>query len=508
MSVTIYTKENCVQCRATTRAMDKAGISYELKSATEPDNLTYLKDDLAVTAAPVVVADGADAEDGELSYWYGFRPELVKELAARQDTAPAADVSPVRSTTDPEVGTREWFLDQMSLNRDQAHTDYSGLTAPMSEWMPDAVAGTNSVAGRDFTNATFEGAVLRGLDFERCSLTDVNFTRADLSRVQFWQSDVAGADFTDADCTGADFTSSTGFESVESITNATFDRANMTGMRLHKQALGTASFKGALLGLSEINDVLAPDVDFSDADFTRAHINRGELDGINITNAIAPALSVSNSSLVGSNAFEADFQGAVFTGVDARDTVFSSSSLQGAAFRSCNLEETAYRHANASGAVFDHCHLAGAEASLARFDGAQLTSCQLREADFSHTSARAASFQGSELQSVNFTHSDVRGADFRNTDLSRADFTGAVTTGADFTGATLDGVVGLAPTTSATAPTSVLRGVFAHTLPESLAAMNGSQGDLQQLTGRVVRQDSATVNQKPTGPDSDSGVSL
>lgn len=508
MSVTIYTKENCVQCRATTRAMDKAGISYELKSATEPDNLTYLKDDLAVTAAPVVVADGADAEDGELTYWYGFRPELVKELAARQDTAPAADVSPVRSTTDPEVGTREWFLDQMSLNRDQAHTDYSGLTAPMSEWMPDAVAGTNNVAARDFTNATFEGAVLRGLDFERCSLTDVNFTRADLSRVQFWQSDVAGADFTDADCTGADFTSATGFESVESITNATFDRANMTGMRLHKQALGTASFKGALLGLSEINDVLAPDVDFSDADFTRAHINRGELDGIDITNAIAPALSVSNSSLVGSKAFEADLSGSTFHGVDARSTIFSSASLQGSKFSSSDLEEATFRHADASGAVFDRCDLQLIEASSARFDGAHLTHCHVRDADFSHTSARAANFEASSMQHANFTGADLRGANFRETNLVDADFTGAVTTGADFTGADLDGVKGLAPTTSATAPTSVLRGVFAHTLPESLAAMNGSQGDLQQQSGRVVRQDSATANQQPTGPDSDPGVSM
>lgn len=30
MAITIYSKPNCVQCTATYRAMDKAGLSYEL----------------------------------------------------------------------------------------------------------------------------------------------------------------------------------------------------------------------------------------------------------------------------------------------------------------------------------------------------------------------------------------------------------------------------------------------------------------------------------------------
>ena len=61
MAITIYSKPNCVQCTATYRAMDKAGLSYETV-------------DISLDAqAPVVVA----GED----HWSGFRPDKIKTLA-------------------------------------------------------------------------------------------------------------------------------------------------------------------------------------------------------------------------------------------------------------------------------------------------------------------------------------------------------------------------------------------------------------------------------------------
>ncbi|HEY0218064.1 MAG TPA: glutaredoxin domain-containing protein, partial [Cellulomonas sp.] len=35
MSITVYSKPSCVQCNATYRALDKAGLAYEVVDITE-----------------------------------------------------------------------------------------------------------------------------------------------------------------------------------------------------------------------------------------------------------------------------------------------------------------------------------------------------------------------------------------------------------------------------------------------------------------------------------------
>lgn len=74
MSVIVYSKPSCVQCVATLKALDKAGIEYsKLDISADPEarenalGLGYLQ-------APVV-----DAGDG--NHWSGFRPDRINELA-------------------------------------------------------------------------------------------------------------------------------------------------------------------------------------------------------------------------------------------------------------------------------------------------------------------------------------------------------------------------------------------------------------------------------------------
>lgn len=72
MSITVYTKPLCVQCDATKRALNKAGIAYNLVDITEdPDALAAVKA-RGYVQAPVVIAD----EDS----WSGFRPDKIKQL--------------------------------------------------------------------------------------------------------------------------------------------------------------------------------------------------------------------------------------------------------------------------------------------------------------------------------------------------------------------------------------------------------------------------------------------
>ena len=74
MAITVYTKPQCVQCGATIKALDKAGITYELVDlTTDIDARDYVMA-LGHLQAPVVVTD--------TDHWAGFRPDRIKNLAA------------------------------------------------------------------------------------------------------------------------------------------------------------------------------------------------------------------------------------------------------------------------------------------------------------------------------------------------------------------------------------------------------------------------------------------
>ncbi|GAB2629151.1 glutaredoxin-like protein NrdH [Prescottella soli] len=74
MSITVYTKPACVQCNATYRALDKAGLEYDVVDISEsPEARDYVMA-LGYLQAPVVVA-GDD-------HWSGFRPDRIKDLTA------------------------------------------------------------------------------------------------------------------------------------------------------------------------------------------------------------------------------------------------------------------------------------------------------------------------------------------------------------------------------------------------------------------------------------------
>lgn len=73
MSVTVYSKPACVQCTATTRALDMKGIEYSLVDLSQDDAAMEKVTALGYRQAPVVIA-GAD-------HWAGFRPDMIARLA-------------------------------------------------------------------------------------------------------------------------------------------------------------------------------------------------------------------------------------------------------------------------------------------------------------------------------------------------------------------------------------------------------------------------------------------
>ena len=78
MTITVYTKPACFQCKATYRALDKAGLDYStVDISVDAEALQQVKD-LGYAQAPVVIA----GED----HWSGFRPDKIKALAAEAET--------------------------------------------------------------------------------------------------------------------------------------------------------------------------------------------------------------------------------------------------------------------------------------------------------------------------------------------------------------------------------------------------------------------------------------
>ena len=74
MTVTVYSKPACVQCTATTRALDAKGIAYTRVDLTQDAVAMAQVLAMGYRQAPVVIA-------GE-QHWTGFRPDMIGRLAA------------------------------------------------------------------------------------------------------------------------------------------------------------------------------------------------------------------------------------------------------------------------------------------------------------------------------------------------------------------------------------------------------------------------------------------
>ena len=73
MSITVYSKPACVQCTATTRALESRGIDFALVDLTEDAAAMELVQGLGYRQAPVVIA-------GDV-HWAGFRPDMISRLS-------------------------------------------------------------------------------------------------------------------------------------------------------------------------------------------------------------------------------------------------------------------------------------------------------------------------------------------------------------------------------------------------------------------------------------------
>ncbi len=79
MTITVYSKPSCVQCTATYRALDRAGLPYDVVDLSADELALAQVMELGYQQAPVVFAGD--------EHWAGFRPDRIKATAARVQAA-------------------------------------------------------------------------------------------------------------------------------------------------------------------------------------------------------------------------------------------------------------------------------------------------------------------------------------------------------------------------------------------------------------------------------------
>ena len=72
--VSVYKKDNCIQCTMTMKEMDKLGIKYETVNMSENEAEREKVKGMGYMTAPVVFVD-------EGNHWGGYRLEKISPLA-------------------------------------------------------------------------------------------------------------------------------------------------------------------------------------------------------------------------------------------------------------------------------------------------------------------------------------------------------------------------------------------------------------------------------------------
>lgn len=81
MRITIYTRNDCVQCHATKRAMESRGVEFEMVNVDQDPAAADSLRAQGFRALPVVFA-------GDES-WSGFRPDMINRLRVEATAARA-----------------------------------------------------------------------------------------------------------------------------------------------------------------------------------------------------------------------------------------------------------------------------------------------------------------------------------------------------------------------------------------------------------------------------------
>ncbi len=175
----------------------------------------------------------------------------------------------------------------------------------------------------------------------------------------------------------------------------------------------------------------------SDATPIAEQIRSGELQGVELVEALRRETDLAGIDLSG-----CDLSGADLSGLQ-----LFKANLSGAFLRETNLQNAELSAADLSGANLESaklCHAGLGMANLSNVNafGADLSEAALTGADLSDANFCRAKFTGARLREAKLIGADFTGADLRNSQLSLCDVAGAIFDNADLRDSRLRGVRG------------------------------------------------------------------
>jgi uncharacterized protein YjbI with pentapeptide repeats len=235
----------------------------------------------------------------------------------------------------------------------------------------------------------------------------------------FRSLNLSGADLSRTDLSGADLS----FSNLQEV--------NLSQANLANTNLEAANLSDANLYFTNLRGVkISADTVFPKKGRRIYEIVNGLVSDKNFSHAVLRGMDLDRSNLSGFNLKQALFEESSLDGADFRNAIlveasFIRSSLNGAVMSGVDL----------SSATIDLCDAENANFENANLSGSKLPGSNFRQANFKKANL-SKSWLGSHYQSTDF--SDV---DFGNANLENADLRQAIFTGANFSGANLSGVI-------------------------------------------------------------------
>ncbi len=233
-----------------------------------------------------------------------------------------------------------------------------------------------------------------------------------------------------------------------------------TGRRERPLRFARARLRRAPWGGLFLNDIVAHECDFSDAQLSRITFFGGELRGSNFARADLSAANLketlltearlAHAKLIGANAYRVNFSQsdlrhadlssaeldhANFHGARLNSTLFRGAVLTKATLRDAQFEETDFTAADLRRADLRGCDLRTCVLREAKLESALLHDAELSELDLRDVTAASANLTGAVLHGANLRGANLSQARLRNARLANLDAEGADFSGADFSGA-------------------------------------------------------------------------
>jgi glutaredoxin-like protein NrdH len=76
VTVTVYTKPDCVQCEYTKKELDKKGLSYNVIDVTKDAGARKALEDMNLRTMPVVTVEHGTHKE----HWMGFRIDKLRGI--------------------------------------------------------------------------------------------------------------------------------------------------------------------------------------------------------------------------------------------------------------------------------------------------------------------------------------------------------------------------------------------------------------------------------------------